>query len=195
MDTLKKLLHAECSYRMRDETMEKFIGLVTEQIELQNGEALIPYSKADNNIYVLRSGIIRSVYFDGEKEKTFAFATPGTLMVSYHTFYRRDSSFFQLEACCDCKVLKIPREKFVDLTNESHDFARWIMWMSVGQLWFYEMKLAIVNGDAKERFESLMKNRPEILDIVQAKIIASYIGVTPQYLSKLKRKFKAARNK
>jgi hypothetical protein len=61
--------------------------------------------------------------------------------------------------------------------------------MSMSQLWFYEKKRTVLNGYARERFESLMKNRPEIIEKVQAKIIASYIGITPQYLSTLKRQY------
>jgi CRP-like cAMP-binding protein len=190
METLKQQLFEECSYRMEEETMDRFLGLMTESVELKEGEALIPYGKYDNNIYVLKSGIIRSVYFDGVQERTFAFALPGTVMISYYAFYKRESSYFQLEACCDATVaMKITREAFLNLIKESNDFAQWMLWMSIGQLWFYEMKLSVVNGDAKERFESLMKNRPEVIEKVASKIIASYIGITPQYLSKLKRQF------
>ena len=187
METLRKQLNEECSYKMKEETMSRFLSLVSEQIELKEGEPLIPYGKFDNNIYVLKEGIIRSVYFDGVQERTFAFAMAGTVMISYYSFYRRQSTFFQLEACCDVVALKISQEKFLNLIKESNDFAQWMLWMSMGQLWFYEMKLAVVNGDAKERFESLFRNRPEILSRVAAKVVASYIGITPQYLSKLKR--------
>jgi CRP-like cAMP-binding protein len=175
---------------MKEETMERFLGLMTELPELKTGEPLIPYDRYDNNIYVLKSGIIRSVYFDGIQERTFAIAMAGTVMISYYSFYRREPSYFQLEACCDATVaMKISKSAFVNLIKESNDFAQWILWMSVGQLWFYEKKLAVVNGDARERFESLLRNRPEIIEKVPAKIIASYIGITPQYLSKLKRDF------
>ncbi len=189
METLRKQLFAECSYKMKDETMDKFIGLLSEGQTLKEGEALIPYGKFENNLYVLKSGIMRLIYFDGLQERTFAFALPGTVMISYYSFYMRKPSFFQLEACCESVALKISRDKFLGLIQESGDFAQWILWMSMGQLWYYEMKLSVVNGNAKERFESLMKNRPEIIEKVQAKIVASYIGVTPQYFCTLKRKF------
>ncbi len=189
MEDLKKHLLGECTYRIADETLDKFVGLMTESRELKTGEALIPYGKFDNNVYVLRSGIIRSVYFDGLKETTHAFAMPGTVVISYYSFYMREPSFSQMEACCDSVVMKITKDKFEELIRQSHDFAQWMMWMSMSQLWFYEKKRTVLNGDAKERFESLVRNRPEIIEKVQAKIIASYIGITPQYLSTLKRQF------
>ncbi|MDR2890168.1 MAG: Crp/Fnr family transcriptional regulator [Alistipes sp.] len=187
METLKKQLSEECSYRMRDETMDRFLGLMTETVELKDGEPLIPYGRFDNNVYVLKSGIVRSVWFDGLKETTFAFALPGTVIISYYSFYLREPSFSQFEACCDSAVMKIPKAGFVELMEQSHDFAQWVAWMSLSQLWFYEKKRLVVNGDARERFESLLRNRPEIIEKVRSKVIASYIGITPQYLSNLKK--------
>ncbi len=80
-------------------------------------------------------------------------------------------------------------EKAESYIEQSSDFARWIAWLSMAQLWIYEKKLAVVNGDAKERFEALLENRPDIIENVSSKSIASYIGVTPEYLSVLKRLF------
>ena len=188
MEALRELLFAECDYRMKDETMDMFIGSMSE-IELKANEPLIDYGALDGNVYVLKSGIVRAAYFNGFKEMTFAFGTPGTMIVSYYAFYKGEPSFFKLEASCRSVVMKIPKAKFVELTQQSHDFAQWVMWMSIGQLWLYEKKLVVVNGDAKERFEALIRNRPEIMEKVPMKHIAAYIGVTPQYLCKMKRLF------
>ncbi len=70
MQDFKKLLDAECGYRMKPETMERFTGLMTE-FELKRGKAVIPYGESDNNVYVVREGIVRIAYFNGFKEKTF----------------------------------------------------------------------------------------------------------------------------
>lgn len=188
METLRKQLDAECGYRMKDETMDRFLGLMSE-VELKKGKPLIDYGEFNTNIYIVRKGIIRNAYFDGFKEVTFAFSLPGTLLMSYYAFCKGNPAFSKLEACCDTTVMKIPQAKFYDLIRESHDFARWMFSMSLEQLFYHEMKREIVNGDAGERFESLLKNRPEIIENVPSKIIASYIGITPEYYSLLKKRF------
>lgn len=186
MEILREQLNAECAYRMKDETMDKFLALMTE-INLKRNEILIPYNKVDDNVYIIKEGIIRMAYFDGFKEVTFVFGLPGTVDIPYYCFCEGHPSFLKYEACCDSVVMKVSKTQFMDLADESHDFARWVMTMSMRQLMFYEKKLDVINGNAKERFEALMENRPEIIKNVSHKIIASYIGVTPQYLSKLKR--------
>jgi CRP-like cAMP-binding protein len=188
METLRKLLDAECDYRMKDETMDKFPGSMTE-IELKRNEPLIPYGKFDSNVYVVRTGILRAAYFDGFKEMTFAFGLPGSVAISYYSFCKDNPSFSKLEACCDSVIMKITKPKFTELIKQSHDFAQWMLSMSLEQLLFHEKKREVVNGDAKERFESLMKNRPEIIKNVPSKIVASYIGISPEYLSRLKKRF------
>jgi CRP-like cAMP-binding protein len=170
---------------MKSETMDRFLDLMTE-VELKREEPLIPYGKFDDNVYVVKSGIMRSVYFDGLKETTYSFSLPGTIMISYYSYYLHESTFFQLEACCDSIVMKVAKKPFVELTEQSNDFAQWLLRLSAAQLWIYEKKLSVMNGKAKERFESLIKNRPEILESVPAKIIASYLGIAPEYLSRLK---------
>ena len=188
-DELRKLLHAECTYRMREETMDELLALLTE-MELKKNEVVVPYGKFDQSIYIVKSGILRYVYFDGLKEVTFGFALPGTLMISYYSFYKRETSFFQIEACSPSVVMKLSKADFDTLTEQSNDFAKWMLRLSAAQLWHYEKKLTVVNGSAKERFESLLKLRPEIIENVSLKTIASYIGITPPSLSRLKREFK-----
>ena len=186
MEILKKQLYAECGYRMKEETVERFLGLTT-RIKLKNKEPLIPYGKMDDNVYILKEGIVREVYFDGVQERTFAFALPGTVMISYYSFYAHEATFFQLEACCDTVVLKVSKAEFDEMFQQSRDFANWAFKISASQLHSYEMKLALINGTAKERLEGLMKNRPEVAKIVSNKVIAQYIGISQSYLSHLKR--------
>jgi CRP-like cAMP-binding protein len=187
METLKKQLNEVCDYRMEEETMDRFLGLATE-FRLKNKELLIPYGKLDDNVYILKEGIVRFAYFDGLSEKTFSFSTPGNLIISYHSFYKHIPTSFQYESCGESVILRVPKAKFDELLRQSRDFTDWILRMSMEQLWCREMKATVINGSATERFEALLKNRPEILKRVSNKIIASYIGIEPPSLSRLKRR-------
>jgi CRP-like cAMP-binding protein len=184
-EKLKKLLYDEGRYKMPDEVLDRFVGMMTE-VRLKNRQALMPYGKFDSNVYVLKSGIIRYCYFDGEKEKTYGFTTPGTVMISYHSNIMNQPSFFQVESCGESVVMKVSREQVDELVAESHEFARWMLSIQSMQLYFFEFKHAAINGLAKERYLSLIKNRPEVATRVPLKTIASYLGVSPNYLSRVK---------
>jgi CRP-like cAMP-binding protein len=186
MDALKKLLSEECNYHLPDELMDEFLGNLTE-VRLKSGERLIHYGQMDDNLYVMRSGIVRYCYFDGEKEKTFAFAIPGNVVVQYSCYYLREPSFFQLEACGDAVVMKIPKARMDGLVESSHEFSKWMMNIFLEHLYSRDKKLSLINGMAKERFLALIQNRPEIMSRVPLKIIATYLDITPQYLSQLRK--------
>lgn len=188
METLRRLINAESEYRMKDETIDRFIGLMTE-VKLKRNQILLPYNTVDDNVYIIKQGIIRTAYFDGFKEVTFAFAPPGSLKISYYSYVKGVPSFNKYVACCDSVVMKISKARFTDLMRESHDFALWVSAVFLVQFFTYEVKREVMNGDAKERFEALIVNRPEIMDNVSDRIIASYIGVSPQYLCRLKKEF------
>jgi CRP-like cAMP-binding protein len=188
MEKFRKQLNAECNYCMKAETMELFLGLMTE-LKFKRNEAIIPYGECDSNIYIVKEGIVRVAYFDGFREKTFVFGLPATVFFSYYSFLKSSPSFSQVEACCDSVVMKVTKAGYIDLMKRSHDFAQWVAFMSLEQLLFHEKKLEVVNGDVLERFEALMKYRPEIIENVSLKTLASYLGISPEYLSRMKKRF------
>lgn len=189
MEALKKLLAEECHYRLRDEIMDRFLDMMTE-VRLKVNEPIISYGELNSDVYILKEGIIRLIYFDGINERTHAFALAGTMVMSHHSYFMRYPAFLQVEACIESTVMKISKRAFDDLMEESHEFSRWVADMALSQLYSYEMKLSVINGTtAKERFVSLAKSRPMIMEKVSLKIIASYLGITPQYLSMLKQQF------
>ncbi len=145
METLRKLLEVECDYRMKDETMDAFLGLMTE-IHLKNKEPLIPYGKKDNSLYVIKEGIIRRTYFDGMTEKTFTFAGKGTVLISFHSFYRNIPFPHQYESCGESVVCKIGKTKIDELLEESKDFTNWLSTIFLARLYHWEMKSVVIAG-------------------------------------------------
>jgi CRP-like cAMP-binding protein len=188
MDTLKKLLYEECHYHLPDELMDEFLNSLTE-VKLKSGDMLVRYGQMDDNLYVMKSGIIRYCFFDGDMEKTFGFVVPGNVMIQYHCYYMRLPAFFQVETCVESVVMKISKKEIESFIARSHEFSTWMLTLSLEQLYTNEKKLSIINGLAENRFNALMHNRPEIMANVPLKIIASYLGITPQYLSQLRKAY------
>lgn len=169
--------------------MELFLDSMTER-RLRPKEVLIEFDTHNDQIYILTEGIMRSVYFDGVKERTLAFALPGTMSMSLHSYYMNRPVFLQHEACCEAAVLCSTKQNFDRFISLYPEFAQWALNMAYCQLYFYEMKLCVIKGDARERFRALIQNRPEILEKVPLNAIASYLGITPSYLSRLKKKLR-----
>lgn len=187
MVDFKKILADEAPFKLSNETMDKFCSIM-KPIKLKKRDILIDSGKVDTNIYIVKSGVIRRLYMDGMKETTVAFALAGTMIISYHSYCYRQPTYHQFEACCDCEIMVVTKEKFEELVAESHEFARWALNMAQCQLFYNEVKQTVINGDAMERYESLLKNRPEIIQTVSLRIVASYLGVSQSYLSRIRKR-------
>ena len=160
MEKLKALLRKECAHIPSDELLDRFLSLGVSRC-YDSGAVLTETGVTDTNVYVVKRGIVRFSDFDGDRERTFAFALPGTVFYNKYSFVKNLNSYYQ-----------------VDIWGK-------------GELFFQEYKNArIYNGSAAERFKSLLCLRPELLRDVPQRILASYLGITPEYFSRLKRRFK-----
>lgn len=184
--TLHKLLDKECDIKMSPELVDKFIDL-GHVVTLQRRECIIREGERNHDVYIIINGLMRMWYTEGEYEITQAFGPEGTFFVSYHCYYAGKPSSVNYEACTPVKLLHINRTDFDNLLLESAEFARWNLRILQLQLYHSEIKNSVINGTVRERYETLLSHRPAITRQVPLKTIASYIGCTPEYLSKLRR--------
>ena len=189
MEELKKLLSEECGGRfsMDIPVMTAFLESLEEK-SLRKEEVLTDYGQMDSRIYIIKSGIVRLVYFEGLNEKTLAFGTPGSLFTSMHCYYLRQPSFFQCVACTDAVVMYTSKEKFDTLVKQSLEFSNWVLDRAMDQLCGLEVRLERLNGQAYERYEAMVRNCPSVVNNVSDRLIASYLGITPAWLSVIKKK-------
>ena len=190
MDTdtdFRDILRNEGRFSPSDNLIDRLLEN-SDEISLKSGKVLIGYGQTDTNIYIVKDGIIQLLYFKGEKEVTFGFAFPGTFMCSPQSVYMNQPAVMQIESCrIASSVLRIRRDVFLSLMRESHKFSLWMFDIAMGQFYTSEKKLKYIKGDARERIIAVLKYRPEILEYVSARTLASYIGVTEAYFCRIKK--------
>lgn len=182
---LLQLLPDECNHKPKEETLCKLIECAN-TVTLEKGDALIASGEYDPNLYIIIDGLLRCCFWNGDKEETDFFSTIPTIFLDYSSYYSGGKSFYRYEACLDSRVIKIQKQDYDRLLNESHDFALWMLSLANSQSYHYEMKVKMDLGDAKTKYEHLNKYFPEIFNLVPLGMIASYLKITPQYLSKIR---------
>ncbi len=186
---LKELLPKEINYDIQPETIDKLIDLGN-TIILEKDDALIASGDKDSNLYILIDGLLRTWYWNENKEETFAISTIPTVFFNYHTYFAGKDSFFNFEACIDSRVIKISKQDYDHLIAESHDFARFMLGLAEAQLYHYERKCRLSLGDSQEKYKKMIEDNPGRVNQMSLQTVASYLRITPQYLSKLRRKLK-----
>ncbi len=187
MENFKKALAEEAPFKLSEAAMDKFCSLMVEK-RLKKKDVMIQCGELNDNIYVVKEGILRRSHMDGDNEVTVSFALAGTVIISYHSFCYHLPAYYQFDACCDSVVMVVSKSKFYQLVAESHEFAMWALSMAYCSLYYHEVKHSVINGSAIDRYRALLKSRPEILEKVSLKIVASYLGVTNSYLSRIRKR-------
>lgn len=192
---MKRLLREEVGFLPDGPGLEMMLKR-GEWIHTDGRQVLVEIGRRCPDVFIVREGIIRVWDYDKDKERTFGFGLPGTIFASKHSFVMDEPSHYQVETCCQSVILRIPRSEFWKAVNEDHSLAIFMLHNAYGELYSHELKnSAIHNGTAKERFMALAECRPMIMEKVPQKILASYLGITAEYFSILKRQILKGKKK
>ena len=153
-----------------------------------NGTVLLEEGKISNECYFIIKGCIRSFYIKDGEEKTTEFYTEEQAVIP--TVYGdKIPSEYYLECIEDTIVgVGTPEleteiyQKFPQIESLNRALGEAIM--AKNQDTFAEFKMA----SPEERYLALLKNRPDVIQIAPQHQIASYLGMKPESLSRIRKR-------
>ena len=140
--------------------------------------------------YFVNKGIIRNYTVDDNgAEHIISFASPGWWIADMYSFLAGKPSHSFIEVIDDAEVMIITREN-QDLLYESvPKLERYFRILIENSLIANQQRLIDkLSLTAEERYENFQKKYPDVKNCLPQKHIASYIGVTPEFFSKMKSK-------
>jgi CRP-like cAMP-binding protein len=148
------------------------------EITVKKGQILQREGEMNGKVYFVKSGLLRSYSIDKKgKEHIFMFA-PEDWVVSDNLPPDQPSGLF-IDALEDSIV--VAKEK--DLARDSQmDTIKLFKRMGVLQ----KRIIMLMSSSAIERYEHFIETYPQIVQRVPQRMIASYLGITPEALSKVK---------
>ena len=156
---------------------------------VKKNQVLIKEGQVCNKLYFVEQGIGRSYYLkkDG-KEVTQWFFGVGKFMSSADSFFQQSPSFYYLEILEDSILYSISKEKIDLLLAKYHKMEKLIRLLSIEMLTKIVHKLnAVQFQTAKERYDYMLTEFPDISHRVPLGYIASYLGMTQETLSRIRR--------
>lgn len=188
MELLKERLKHECDHVPSDYVLDSFLSLGHER-RYKEEEVVLHVGEFKPLVYVVKEGVIRIADMNGLHERTVAFGLEGTVYASKHSFVKQKPSYYEIIACCSTVLLEIDRKSLFRWLEENNEGAIWFLRLQLEELYFLEYNNATVhNGTGIDRFRSLLRTRPEIVGRVSQKALASYLGITPEYLCRIKKR-------
>ncbi|MCY7352318.1 MAG: Crp/Fnr family transcriptional regulator [Cytophagaceae bacterium] len=153
------------------------------------GRLITRRGEVENQIYFVISGIVKIYFVHGEREICVDFAFEQDLVNSFISFATRQPSVLALQAITPVEALCVSHSevvRFNDLSKNSERLGRLIMEQLYIRKSRKEMKL--LSQTAEERYFDLMTRHPEVGRQIPIKDIASYLGIHPESLSRIRKK-------
>jgi CRP-like cAMP-binding protein len=141
------------------------------------------------SIGFLLCGVMRSFYISEDgNEYTKYIAQTGDFIFNVSSFMQSTPSLFYIEALTDCVILEINKRDYNHLTQADTKYSTLFTGMLMKSYLVKEAREAdFLLLSAARRYEKYIKENPGIEEIVSQKIIASYLGIAPESLSRIKK--------
>lgn len=115
-------------------------------------------------------------------EAVFNFAFPGQLITDFHSSLRGESSQFSIIAGADCEVMRVPLKTFKEYLSPS----LLDEYKSLFNMVFMRL-LNLYRKAPRQRYVELCEQYPQILETVTLKDLSSFLLITPNHLSRIRR--------
>ncbi|TAE81711.1 MAG: Crp/Fnr family transcriptional regulator [Bacteroidetes bacterium] len=158
------------------------------RITFEKNDLLIKEGTTANYYYFLESGFARSYVIDlaGNDISTKFFSTKD-IVIDWHSYFLKTVCRENIQAITACVAWRISFEGFMKLFHIE-------AFREVGRTRlvnnYFELKthsIAIIADPAKDRYLNLVKSKPDIVQNVPLKQIATYLGITDTSLSRIRK--------
>lgn len=176
-------------YPVSDEAIQLFSLELKEQV-FPPKTILIEAGKLDRRVYFIEQGITRSYILHDGNEITTWFCMEGDGTCGALSLFRNQPCFEYVETLETTRAYIISIDSLNSLYNQHIDLANWMRVMQQEHfLWLYDTHISRLNLPAKDRYEKLLKEFPNICNRANLGYIASFLGITLPSLSRIRAKY------
>jgi CRP-like cAMP-binding protein len=177
---ISKIVH------LSDEQME-YVFSHFKILSFKKGQAVISEGDKVDCEYFVISGCLKAFYInDAIKMYILQFAMPTWWTSDFAALYNNTRATINIDCITDAQVLCISnsdREKICSAIHQVEHFFRWRT--NRGYIASQKRLLSIMNNDTKQRYEELLAMYPQLYNLVPKHLIAAYLGVSRETLSRL----------
>lgn len=153
------------------------------------GQFVIRQDMVADNVFLVKSGAFRNFSSFEGKDHTRWFAIEGDIFTSMFSFQKNEPAIASVVALIDSEVYTISIGKIKEIIVSNKDWAVWTSQYCLDGLYQLARKYVYLGrGDAYTRYKNLMKYKSfSLLNNVPLNVVASYLDVAPQTLSRIRR--------
>ena len=153
----------------------------------KKGETIIAAGDKVSNEYFVLAGCLKSFFINDDlKMFILQFAMPTWWASDYNALYNGGRATISIDCVTDAEVLCLSCEDREALCKEIHAVEHFFRWRTnKGYVAAQKRLLSFMNKDARHRYEELMEQYPQLFHLLPKHLIAAYLGVSRETLSRL----------
>ena len=177
-------------FPLSPKSMEELLS-IAEIMKLKKYQVILKEGEICNHWGYITKGLLRSYYRKDKREITECFATEGDRFVSVESYYRRIPSQIIIEALEPTEIYAFQYDEYELLCRKNPEiehFTRKIQENSL--IWFQRRLDSLQFETAYRKYQHLARTIPRLTLRASSIHIASYLGITPETLSRVRTKKK-----
>lgn len=186
MDTASLQQFIQAFYPLKEEEMETFLS-VWQDFECRRKTVLTAAGEIEKHLYFVTEGVQRAFYIGQEKhEATIVFTYPPSFSGVADSFLTQTPSRYFLEILTASRFLRTSYRQVEPLMDRFPAIQKMILKFTAFALkGVLERQIELQCFTAEEKFRTLLKRSPHVLQIIPHKYLASYLGIDATTFSKL----------
>jgi CRP-like cAMP-binding protein len=185
----EKAMEEEESRRQQVKAAWKKYQHLWTRVEVPAKRVLLKEGMISRKAYVIQRGCLRVWFNHNGREISFQFFFEGEVVLSVESFRKHIPSPFNIETVEPSVLFWIGREDLDGVLKEDVFLNNYLMdWAVERQAAFIRHFFSFLKDTPRQRYENLLQERPQIIQRVPLQYIASYLGITPVSLSRIRNK-------
>ncbi|THD34086.1 Crp/Fnr family transcriptional regulator [Flavobacterium lindanitolerans] len=178
--------HIAKTASLSEEEFEHFFSHFKAE-SFKKGEVVINEGDDVEKEYFVLSGCLKTFFMnDNIKMHILQFTMPTWWTSDYAALYNKSKATITIDCISDAEVLSITNEAREKICRELHQAEYFFRWRTnKGYVAAQKRLLSFMNNDAKTRYEELLALYPALYNMVPKHLIAAYLGVSRETLSRL----------
>jgi CRP-like cAMP-binding protein len=159
---------------------------------IKKGELFVMAGDIPQYVGFNLNGIFRLYYIDDNgNDLTKGFSTPGKFVISYSALVQKRPSYFYIEAMVDSEILQFRYDDWMKLIDKDIRWYPFIYKLVQSVYIMKEMReKSFLLDNATTRYLNFRKDYPNLENNIKLYHVASFLGITPEALSRIRKKLK-----
>lgn len=159
------------------------------KVTFDKNEYLLKEGRIENHYWFIESGFVRSYIVDSSgNDLTTEFYTTNNIVIDWPAFLLRSPAQENIQALSVCTCWQLDYDAFQQLfhgiqTFREHGRTRLVN----GYQSLKRQRISIIADNARERYIRLLAEKPQIIQSVPLKHIATFLGITDTSLSRIRK--------